>query len=266
MDEEKVVNRKVAIAIGIVCVVLLVVLVGNVYTLSGQISSLNLQVEGLEDENLSLKSEISARDNTIASLNSQIASLNSQIADLRDQKDKLQNWLQGNITYYTSGVNSLNSQIINLQNQIVLLNARITALNESYIGLLEEYEDLLFHYNLLNKPASSFLTIHDLIIKFTLDHTTYYYKDPVSGNVSITYLNGTAFKGKISFYVKSAHATTTLGVTVKVDGFTKFYLSPPVFMHGPGNYTVGISMLLTVDNYIVESRIEFLPSVDVEVK
>ena len=116
MSGKKVLSGKVAIALGIVCIILLVLLAGNVYTLNSQISSLNSQVESLQNENSSLKSELSAKDKTIASLNSQItekdnmiSSLNSQIATkdsqisaLDSQISQLQMWLEGNITLLNS--------------------------------------------------------------------------------------------------------------------------------------------------------------------
>lgn len=72
MSEKKVVSRKVAIALGIVCIVLLILLAGNVYTLSSRISSLSSQVE-------SLKSEISTKNDAIADLELEIKSLEKEL-------------------------------------------------------------------------------------------------------------------------------------------------------------------------------------------
>jgi hypothetical protein len=63
MSEKKVVSRSVAIALGIMCVVLLILLVGNIMTFSSQISDLK---------------------NQISTNNSQISSLNSRVSDLTD--------------------------------------------------------------------------------------------------------------------------------------------------------------------------------------
>jgi len=191
--------------------------------------------------------------NQINSLNADKTNLQSQVNLLISDKNTLQNqistysaWLSGNIT---------------------LLNNQIAALNKSYTDLLREYEDLLFHYNLLNKPTSSFTTVKDLNITLTIDRTTYYYEDPVSGNITMTYLNGTAFRGAFILYIqhltKEAMSTTA---EIAIDGFTRFYLSPPVFRFGPGNYTIGISSLSTVNGYIIETRWQVFPSVQVEAK
>ena len=68
MSEKKVVSRKVAIALGIVCIVLLVLLVGNVYTLNSQISSLNSQITSLQSQISSLNAEITTLQGMIEAL------------------------------------------------------------------------------------------------------------------------------------------------------------------------------------------------------
>jgi len=74
MSEKKVVGRNIVIALGIICVVMAVGLIGAIANYT---------------------SIISEKDRTIASLNSQINSLQSKLA-------QTQTWLQGNITYYKS--------------------------------------------------------------------------------------------------------------------------------------------------------------------
>jgi len=118
----------------------------------------------------------------------------------------------------------------------------------------------------IDKPVSNFTTVKDLNVTLCLHRTTYYYKDPVSGDVTITYPNGTAFRGEFILYIR--HITEGMSTTawIAIDGFTKFYLSPPVFQFGPGNYTIGISSLSTADGYIIESSWQVFPSVQVEAK
>jgi hypothetical protein len=118
----------------------------------------------------------------------------------------------------------------------------------------------------IDKPVSNFTTVKDLNVTLCLYRPTYYYKDPVSGDVTITYPNGTAFRGEFILYI--LHLTNGMSTTawIAIDGFTKFYLSPPVFRFGPGNYTIGIASLSTADGYIIESRWQVFPSVQVEAK
>jgi len=190
-----------------------------------------------------------------ATTTSQINDSQTQLNDRNKQIQTLQNQ-----------VDNLSDRIVELETEVQASNESYVALNESYTELLREYEDLLFHYNLLNGPASNFTTFNDLDIKFSLDYTTYYYQDPVSGNVTITYLNGTAFRGAFILYIR--HLTEGMSTTaeIAIDEFTEFYLSPPVFRFGPGNYTIGISSLSTADGYIIESRWQVFPSVQVEAK
>jgi len=199
---------------------------------------------------------------TITSLQSDKSVLTSQIQTLQDQADNLLNQLNQK----NSQLLTLQDQVENLSSQISVLTQNYMNLNDSYNELLRQYEDLLFHYNLLNKPASNFTTINDLNITLAVDRTTYYYKDPVSGNVTITYLNGTAFRGVFILYIRHQTKGTSTTAGIAIDGFTEFYLSPPVFRSGPGNYTIGISSLSTTDGYIIESRWRVFPSVQVEAK
>jgi len=181
----------------------------------------------------------------------QINSLNADKADLQSQ------------------VNLLISDKTTLSGNITLLNNQFTALNESYIDLQQKYEDLLFHYNLLNKPASSFTTVKDLNISLAIDRTIYYYKDPVSGNVTITYLNGTGFEGIFSIYVVPIFGgygrTDYHSNPIVKNGFADFYLPSPIFVYGPGNYTIGIAGLSTVDGYVIAANLRD-PCVQVEAK
>ena len=87
--QKKVVNRNVAVAIGIICIILAVGLVGAIanYTLivNGKDSTIASKDLEIADKN----SEITEKDNTISSLNSQIASKDSQISSLQNQVNDL---------------------------------------------------------------------------------------------------------------------------------------------------------------------------------
>jgi hypothetical protein len=74
MSEKKVVNRNIVIALGIICIILIVGLVGAIanYTLI-----------------------INGKDNTISTKD-------SQISNLQNQNNDLQTWLEGNITLFNS--------------------------------------------------------------------------------------------------------------------------------------------------------------------
>jgi len=111
MSEKKVVSRRVVVALGITCIVLLVLLIGSVYSFNRQILLLNAQ--------------IATKDSQISTLNSQLGQLQvwlegntTLLNSLELEKEKLslwlegnktllaqtQTWLQGNITYYESQI------------------------------------------------------------------------------------------------------------------------------------------------------------------
>lgn len=90
-QEKKVVGRTVVIALGIICIILAVGLVGAVanYTsiIGGKdstISSLNSQITTKDNTISNLNSQISSKDSQISSLNSQVTSLQTQVSDLTD--------------------------------------------------------------------------------------------------------------------------------------------------------------------------------------
>jgi chaperonin cofactor prefoldin len=127
-QEKKVVGRNVAIALGIICVILAVGLVGVIANYT---------------------SIISEKDNSIVTKDSQIQTLTSQKNQLQTWLDgnetllsQTQTWLDGNITYYNSQINSKNSQITSLQNQISNLNSQINSLNAQITDLENQIDSL----------------------------------------------------------------------------------------------------------------------------
>ena len=84
--QKKVVSRNTAIALGIICVILAVVVVGTFTAYS----ILNSQIEDKEYQISSLNSQIADKDSQIADKNNTIISLNSQIQNLTSQKNQLQ--------------------------------------------------------------------------------------------------------------------------------------------------------------------------------
>src|SRR3989304_3343203 len=181
----------------------------------------------------------------------QLDQKNDQVQTLQSQVDSLSNQLNQK----NSQLTTLQNQVENLSSQINVLNQNYLALNQSYTELQRQYEDLLFHYNILNKPASNFTTVKDLNISLAIDRTIYYYKDPVSGNATIRYLNGTAFEGE---FILRVFAIQTEGPGLAVyfifrlsNEFPDFVCPPPVFRSGPGSYGIEISRINTADGYIV---------------
>jgi predicted PurR-regulated permease PerM len=82
-QEKKVVGRTVAIALGIICMVLAVGLVGAVANYTSIISGKDSTIASKDSEINTKNSQIADKDNTISSLNSQISSKDSLIFNLK---------------------------------------------------------------------------------------------------------------------------------------------------------------------------------------
>jgi cell division protein FtsL len=98
--EKKVVGRTVAIALGIICIILVVGLVGA-------IANYTSIINGKDDTITTKNSQIADKDNTISSLNSQVSSKDSQISSLTTQNTNLQN----QVTDLTNNVNLAKSTV-----------------------------------------------------------------------------------------------------------------------------------------------------------
>jgi len=119
MSEKKVVRRTVAFALGIMCIILAVGIVGAIanYTsiINGKdniISSQDSQISNLQAQNNQLQTWL---DSNITYYNSQISSLDSQIINLTNEKNQLQTWLTGNITSYKAQISTLNATITQME-------------------------------------------------------------------------------------------------------------------------------------------------------
>jgi uncharacterized coiled-coil protein SlyX len=140
MSEKKMVRRSVAIAIGIICIILVACLVG---AFAGYMLIANDKNNTIS----SLHSEVTALQNQILSDNSTINSLNPQIAELENQ-----------LASDNSTVASDNATIVNLQNQITTLQNQVKSLRNQIVELSNNLGSLQSQYEQLNQTyTSSFL-------------------------------------------------------------------------------------------------------------
>jgi len=145
-------SGKLAITLGIICIILTSALAGTITTfmltmsekdkiITGKDSTINnlnsqiiikeSQITEYNDTISLLSSQISQNQNTISSLDSQISNQASQIVRLTSEKDQLQAWLDSNVT-------TLDSQIADLQNQNNISNSHISTLQNQ--ALLDQSE------------------------------------------------------------------------------------------------------------------------------
>ena len=225
-------------------------------------SKLEQQIDQLESRVIDLQDQLESKDNQISDLqsqiedkNTQINSLQYQIADLQSEIEDLQNQLT-----------SKDNQILELQNQLADKETEISDLHNQISILQDQLDELQSQLRILNAPVSSFTTINDLKITIATHKHVYSYKEPVSGNVTVYYLNGTAFKGSFIIYIECLGDGSGGTSSFPVEGYGEFHVKSPAFMYGPGKYQIGISTLFDAEGFIIENRINLFPYVEVEAK
>lgn len=124
MSEKKVVNRTVAIALGLVCIVLLAGLVATVAMSTTNTSN----TQTIND----LQAQIASKNNTITSLNSQIASLQNQLNNINQ--------------------NNNNNSTADLEAELEQLNAQLQYYNSVF--LLNESEGMFDNLSIAQEPST----------------------------------------------------------------------------------------------------------------
>ena len=146
------------------------------------------------------------------------------------------------------------TQILSTQDNMRKLQETNSSQKQDYTMLQDRYDNLRYYCYGLTAPVLGSATIGDLNIVITVYRGLYYYKEAVSGNVSITYTNRTLFKGEFSLYVSNNRGLSKSEyLTLPVNGYTEFCLSSQsptstsVFQYGPGNYTIGVYRIISPD-------------------
>jgi hypothetical protein len=129
MSAKKMVGRNVAIALAIVCIVLIA-------GIGGVLAYFTMQID---DRDTKYNGYVATHSHTDSDYNS----LSIQMASLQNQMNQVQTWLNGNVTAYSNYVSDhtyTNEQNQNLQNQITSLQNQFLTLNSNYAELMSKYE------------------------------------------------------------------------------------------------------------------------------
>lgn len=136
---KKVVGRNVAIALGIVCIILIAGLGGAMAYYTMVVNDKNATYDSYASSHTHTNSDFNTLNSTYQTwLDGNKTLLQTAITE----RDQLQTWLNGNITNYESRISSLNTQITNLQNQIASLNSQISSLNAQIASLQSQINAL----------------------------------------------------------------------------------------------------------------------------
>ena len=161
---KKMVSLNVAVALGIVCILLIAGLGG----------AIAMTINDKDNQINSANNTISQLNATIADKNNTIASLNVNITNLTNEKNQLQAWLDGNKTLLSQTQTWLSGNITSYEAQISSLNARINQLQTWLSGNITAYNNYVndhhhtdSDYNALQNQKNQ---LQDTYNTFVADH------------------------------------------------------------------------------------------------
>jgi len=132
LSEEKVVSRNIAVAAGIVAILLLIGLVGSAAYYTSIIKDKDSIIEDMKQQITSLNSQISDLEATVEDRDQQIAELNQRISDLEAAtKDR-----DYQILNLEMQVSSLESELSEREEQISSLKEEINSLSEADVHIV----------------------------------------------------------------------------------------------------------------------------------
>ncbi|HYB93100.1 MAG TPA: hypothetical protein VED00_03045 [archaeon] len=197
---KKVVSRNAAIALGVICILVLAALVGVYASYTSTINSKNTKITGLNSQITTLNTELSNNVSAVSSLNTQINTLNSELSS------------------DSSSISSLNTQISNLNTEITSLKSELGS-NTSTIASLETQITNLKNQqtnftNIVNNAYSTTLENKVNESQYALAYATS--SNPKYSNITFTALNYVGYlnisitaESKPNIYVSVLYTAST---------------------------------------------------------
>jgi len=145
VGEKKVVSRKVAFGIGLLCIALLIIIGGVVANYTSALNDKDTQIAMLQNQNANLQRQVLSDNLTISSDNSTISSLNTEISSLQTQvksENSTVALLQNDFSSYGFTVSSLQNQTASDNSEINSLKTEITSLNTEIASLQTQISSL----------------------------------------------------------------------------------------------------------------------------
>jgi uncharacterized coiled-coil protein SlyX len=208
MGEKKIVSKSIAIVLGVLCILLLVGMVGEVIYFNNAYNnyrSINTHTNSDYD-----------------SLNSQLAEANATILRLNNQLATIQSELTNNATKVTD----LTKQITDLKTQIANANKKLTTLTDYYNSLLyvinTENHDLAIELTAANNQITSLQNqVNTLTAIGNLNVSTVWINNQTVSQQAGTYTTwseSASYAGYISIQVSSSTSSTYANVTYSSHG------------------------------------------------
>ncbi len=252
------VSRSVAVALGIVCILLIA-------GLGGALAYYTMTTNDKDDQANSVNNTFNQLNATIADQSNTIASLSANITNLMNEESQLQAWLRGNETLLNQTQTWLSGNITSQETQISSLNAQITQLQTWLYGNITAYQNEVNQYNdevalynayvadhhYTNENYENVYSLYEELSNITnLTVSTVWLSDQTISQSAGTYTSWTEsanYAGYVSITVLSSTTSSTYAnVVYSVDGVN--YNNPvSVGTNGTACFPVLPSLSITVE-------------------
>lgn len=212
------------------------------------------------------ESTISDLESDLQSLQSSYDALNESYTEMSENNVPLSEYteLANEKAALETQTNSLETEVNQLSDIIDEHTETIEALDYALNDLQNEYYTLVDKYEEAYNPLYVSYTAEKLEINLTTTNDSYPENSAITGTVSISYTNGTAFEGsfKLTIYKVYVNSGTSSG-EYSIDGETDYTWSSP-FVLGSGSYKLSISEIkdeggnLAVSNTLLRSQVIYL--------
>jgi hypothetical protein len=271
---KKMVRRSVAVALGIICILLIAGLGGAMAYYIMTINDKDNQINPANNTINQLNATIADQRNTIASLNANITNLTNEenqlqawLAGNETLLNQTQTWLSGNITGHETQISSLNAQITQLQtwlfgnitayqNEVNQYNNEVTLYN-TYVAdhhyTDENYENVYSLYqglsNIANLTVSTVWVSNQTISQSAGAYTSWTESVNYAGYVSITVLSSTTSSTYANVVYSAYGVSYDNPISVGTNGTAYFPVLPSLSITvevGNGNVVSGATETVTI--------------------
>ena len=221
----------------------------------------------------SLTETVNQQESTIGDLESDLQSLqidydalDESYAEMSENKMPLGEYiiLQNENAALETQINSLETEVNQLSDTILEHTETIDSLEDDLNDLQNEYDNLADRYEEAYNPLYVAYTAENLEINLTTTTDSYPENSAITGTLSISYTNGTAFEGsfKLTIYKVYVNSGTSSG-QYSINGETEYAWSSP-FVLGSGSYKLSISEIkdeggnLAVTNTLLRSQVIYI--------
>jgi len=214
-----------------------------------------------------LTADLNQKTSQVSSLNSQLETLQANyteaLSDLAQVTQQYNDLVENSVTraQFEELEEDYEDLLESHQDQTEEL-ATLRAENENLVAanvvLSTEYQKLSAKYNELRMVPWTAFIVSNLRVNLTVTTNTYPSNIPITGKITIKYLDGKPFTGRVLLLVWSDY--NIIGKTspiINVSGATQYTIEAP-FLSGPGKYSLLVSSIKDVSGKEIVSYNDLL--------